>query len=220
MKIITFLLVSSIALCFLVVQVHSFASPFLGVGALFFKPKGMTIQSLDDLEKRDAAILEAGRFFVDAFWAGKGGNKVVFSPKKRKSLESQQMAEFRRRYLMRSSKTQSDLIVAKSGDGEIMGCAGIEVNLIKSPNSMSDSITAPLMVCIELYLLFILWFLFYVRISSYTYLDLIKSNVAVGRNFRRRGIAEDLIKETENIVSAWGYEGKTHIFICDSFIYS
>ena len=109
----------------------------------------MTIKSLDEFDRKDAAVLNAGRFFVDAFWTGKGGSKVVFSPGKRKNLENEQMAEFRRRYLMKlPNKRQNDLVIAENSDGDIMGCAGIEVDLIKNPTSPNSDITAPLMVCI------------------------------------------------------------------------
>ena len=33
----------------------------------------------------------------------------------------------------------------------------------------------------------------------------------MGRNFRRRGIAEDLIKKLEDIAMDWGYDGKQRI---------
>ena len=48
------------------------------------------------------------------------------------------------------------------------------------------------------------------RFFIFSYIS-IKSNVAVGRNFRRRGIAEDLIKKLEDIAMDWGYDGKQRI---------
>jgi GNAT superfamily N-acetyltransferase len=61
-----------------------------------------------------------------------------------------------------------------------MGVAGIEVDRIPEKNLRSTSTlaTAPLM-----------------------------SNVAVGRKFRRRGIAEALVEKTEQLISKeWGYD--------------
>ena len=58
-----------------------------------------------------------------------------------------------------------------------MGCAGIEVTRITTPNGRSASpIAAPLM-----------------------------SNLAVGKKFRRRGLAEDLVKAAEALArKEWG----------------
>merc|ERR1712071_230371 len=60
----------------------------------------------------------------------------------------------------------------------IWGCAGIEVSRISTPNGKSTRFPAPLM-----------------------------SNLAVGRKFRRKGVAEELVKATEKLAyKQWGYE--------------
>lgn len=107
-----------------------------------------------------------------------GGGTQALSPPQRKSLERQQIAEFRRRYgpTLKIDR-RSELLLCKSVRGEIMGCAGVEVDYISRPDG-GDRVSAPLM-----------------------------SNVAVGRKFRRRGIAEDLVKRTEELVrKQWGYK--------------
>lgn len=149
----------------------------MGLGAIFFKPKGMTIESASDCDQKDKIILESGKFFAEAFWTNKGGSKVALSSAKMKTLERDQMAEFRRRYSLSSMNRQSELVVAQDANGQIMGCAGIEVDIVKDPNKSFDAgIEAPLM-----------------------------SNVAVGKKFRRKGIAEDLVKKAEEVAIEWGY---------------
>eukprot|EP00815_Leptocylindrus_aporus_P006839 CAMPEP_0116060680 /NCGR_PEP_ID=MMETSP0322-20121206/6569_1 /TAXON_ID=163516 /ORGANISM="Leptocylindrus danicus var. apora, Strain B651" /LENGTH=228 /DNA_ID=CAMNT_0003545365 /DNA_START=71 /DNA_END=757 /DNA_ORIENTATION=+ len=153
----------------------AFSSPHLGLGALLFKPKGMTVRSVRDSDNTDSELYDAGKFFADAFWTGKGGSKVELSSAKKKTLERNQMADFRRRY-GNSLNAKSDLFIAQSSNGEIMGCAGLEVDLIKPRTSRENGIKAPLM-----------------------------SNVAVGKKFRRKGIAEDLVKCAEKTAVEWGY---------------
>lgn len=46
----------------------AFSSPHLGLGALLFKPKGMTVRSVRDSDKTDSELYDAGKFFADAFW--------------------------------------------------------------------------------------------------------------------------------------------------------
>ena len=58
-----------------------------------------------------------------------------------------------------------------------MGCAGIEVDKIQTPNGKAKQFKAPLM-----------------------------SNLAVGKEFRRKGIAEDLVVAAETLArKEWGY---------------
>ncbi len=100
------------------------------------------------------------------------------SDRQRRTLSSSQFYEFRSRYAG-AGRGQSELVVCRLPTGEMAGCAGIEVSGI--PNkSLKSSIatTAPLM-----------------------------SNLAVGREFRRKGIAEKLVTEVERVVQyEWGYD--------------
>ena len=77
------------------------------------------------------------------------------------------------------SRGQSELVLCQLPTGELTGCAGIEVSQIpdKSLQSLKTQ-SGPLM-----------------------------SNLAVGREFRRKGIAEKLVKEVERLVRyEWGYD--------------
>lgn len=150
--------------------------PVLGIGALLFRPQGMKVAPA---QGNDDMIVETGEFFTDAFWTAKvgGGSKKLTSSQQRQ-LTSQQIAEFRRRYgaLGRKSKN-SELLLCTNGSGEIMGCLGVEVDTVKKSGGSGPRTTGPLM-----------------------------SNVAVGRKFRRRGIAEALVKQAELLVrKQWGY---------------
>jgi len=72
-----------------------------------------------------------------------------------------------------------ELVVCKNAEsGDIYGCAGIEVSNISTPNGKRVQFAAPLM-----------------------------SNLAVGRAYRRKGIAEDLVKAAEDLaLKEWGYK--------------
>lgn len=131
---------------------------------------------MSETERVDNELIDAGKFFTDAFWAGKSGGDRSLNSFQKKSLEKSQTKEFRRRYGFKLSKKKSELILAKNSNGEIMGCTGLEVDLISDPNDQRDGFQAPLM-----------------------------SNVAVGRKFRRRGVAEELVKKAEEVASDWGY---------------
>lgn len=124
------------------------------------------------------ALLEASNFFIDAFWVGKtGGGATELSEKQRKTLSATQFYEFRSRYAG-VARGQSELILCKLPTGELTGCAGIEVSQIpdKSLKGLKTE-TAPLM-----------------------------SNLAVGKEFRRKGIAEKLVTEVERVIRyEWGY---------------
>mmetsp|Transcript_7242 Transcript_7242/g.10233 ORF Transcript_7242/g.10233 Transcript_7242/m.10233 type:complete len:250 (-) Transcript_7242:1603-2352(-) len=172
--------------CFLLLlaspAIHAFTPAPLGLGAILFRPVGMnTKPSLGD----ENLLVEAADFFTDAFWAGKvGGGVKELLDFQRKTISKQQVSEFRRRYGAKKSKNdgdrRSELLLTKNGSGELMGCAGLEVDRIPA-TSLTDSRTmtyAPLM-----------------------------SNLAVGKKFRRRGIAEELVKKAEELArKEWGCE--------------
>ena len=105
--------------------------------------------------------------------------KLRLSDKQRRTLSATQFYEFRSRYAG-AGRGQSELIICELPTGELTGCAGIEVSKIPDKNlkSLKTLATAPLM-----------------------------SNLAVGREFRRKGIAEKLVTEVERMVrNEWGYE--------------
>jgi ribosomal protein S18 acetylase RimI-like enzyme len=150
-----------------------------GLGAVFFQPKGLITKSTrGDIP----TLLEASNFFVDAFWIGKpGGGATELSDKQRRSLSTTQFGEFRSRYAGRTRPGQAELVICQLPDtGEITGCAGIEVSPIPYNNDLK---------------------------STKTYDGPLMSNLAVSKQFRRKGIAEKLVKEVERIVRIeWGYD--------------
>uniref|UniRef100_A0A6U3U1B8 N-acetyltransferase domain-containing protein n=2 Tax=Ditylum brightwellii TaxID=49249 RepID=A0A6U3U1B8_9STRA len=150
--------------------------PMMGLGSIFLKPKNTITPSLGVEDD----LTEAGKFFTDAFWRGKvGGGAKTLSPAQATSLERQQIMEFRRRYGPKMSKAdrRAELLLCRSSSGDFLGCAGIEVDLISKADGSQERFPAPLM-----------------------------SNLAVNRNFRRRGVAEDLVKAAEELARReWGY---------------
>jgi len=154
---------------------HAFSSPVLGIGALF-KPKGMKVfPSGGD----DSKLTEAGQFFTKAFWAGKSGGAAELTKFQAASLERQQVNEFRRRYgkFVGPKDRRAELIVCQNGAGELMGCAGIELDNVQKSDGRGQSVRAPLM-----------------------------SNLAVGRKWRRKGLAEVLVQAAEMLArKEWGY---------------
>lgn len=168
--------------------------PILGLGALLFKPRN--VKFIKSTQQNDEAILNnAGKFFVDAFWTGKIGGADKLTPQQSNSLERQQIMEFKKRYKPkvtvgsglnrlpgnyagRTSDTRAELVLCVDGKGECIGCAGVEVEKIKKMDGYDGSIQGPLM-----------------------------SNLAIGKKYRRKGLAEDLVKATENIArKEWGYD--------------
>jgi len=154
--------------------------PVMGIGSLLFRPRKLIIRPTkgDDGDLVDSAV-----FFTDAFWNGKIGGVKELNASQLKKLSNQQIAEFRRRYsttsnaMFANKDRRSELIICQnSKTGEILGCAGIEVSRVETPNGKFVPDLAPLM-----------------------------SNVAVSRKYRRLGIAVDLVKGVENVIRReWG----------------
>jgi ribosomal protein S18 acetylase RimI-like enzyme len=156
-------------------KVSAFSVPF-GLGATLFQPKGLVTRSAEGEPK---TLLEASDFFVDAFWVGKvGGGATRLSDRQRRTLSTTQFMEFRGRYAG-ITRGRSELVVCKLQNGEVIGCAGVEVSNIPKGNLKGPTVDrAPLM-----------------------------SNLAVSRNYRRKGIGELLVKEVERISRyEWGFD--------------
>ncbi len=166
------------------VDAYAFTAPSMGIGALFFKPKNVVRPNLGD----DSELLDAAKFFTESFWAGKTKEtrEGGLTPKQYKMLKNSQSAEFRKRYGMKlGNDRRAELLVCKNeSSGDIYGCAGIEVSKISTTNGRSVDFPAPLM-----------------------------SNLAVGKNYRRRGLAEDLVKAAEEMaLKEWGY-GECYLYV-------
>jgi ribosomal protein S18 acetylase RimI-like enzyme len=190
-------------------------TPIFGIGALLFRPRNVQFVKVQDYPQRprsrnaNAAAVEeeeeqdpmtmAGKFFVDAFWQGKLGGPTVLSPNQYRTIERQQIAEFQKRYgsSMKSKAPSSrlpgtmmtmggttnqlrhaELVLCIDGtNNSIVGCAGIEIDKIKKMDGYDTSIQGPVM-----------------------------SNLAISRNYRRRGLAEELVRSCEAIArNEWGY---------------
>eukprot|EP00548_Thalassiothrix_antarctica_P005760 CAMPEP_0194143124 /NCGR_PEP_ID=MMETSP0152-20130528/12322_1 /TAXON_ID=1049557 /ORGANISM="Thalassiothrix antarctica, Strain L6-D1" /LENGTH=233 /DNA_ID=CAMNT_0038842389 /DNA_START=191 /DNA_END=888 /DNA_ORIENTATION=+ len=178
-KLLSFILL--IVVLLLSSNVSAFSSVF-GIGALLFRPPGTkTLPSLGEVE----SLTEAADFFTDAFWNNKvGGGIKVLKQTQRKSLLGSQINEFKKRYgsgrYGNRDRTTSELVICRNGKNEVMGCCGVEVDVIYEDrlNGLRTKSPAPLM-----------------------------SNLAVGNKFRRKGIAEELVREVEDMVrKKWGYE--------------
>ena len=182
--------------CFLFINLHlicfkpwtlveAFAPPLLGIGSVLFPVRNSCItgisENLNSANKR-TELQEVSDFFVDAFWTAKvGGGARTLSTFQRQQLEQSQSAEFNKRY--GSSRRVSEMLIMRSNknDNEIIACAGVEVDRIPTNGSLKSptgTISAPLM-----------------------------SNLAVSRNYRRRGLAEQMVRAVElRIRKEWGYE--------------
>jgi ribosomal protein S18 acetylase RimI-like enzyme len=154
------------------------APPILGIGSFLFRPRNLVVQQN---QGDDTQLVDAANFFTLAFWAGKVGGTKELNPRQIKSLTASQTSEFRKRYGLRvGPDRRSELLVCYNGNksNEIMGCAGIEVSKIQTPNGKSQPNLAPLM-----------------------------SNLAVGKQFRRKGVAEKLVIAAEELAKKqWGYD--------------
>lgn len=108
-----------------------------------------------------------------------GGGAKQLTDRQRKSLYNSQLLEFKRRYGKKLGDRRAEMIMCESNKKELMGVAAVEVEKIPEKSLTSTSrARAPLM-----------------------------SNVAVSKKWRRRGIAEVLVKEIERMVKIeWGYD--------------
>jgi ribosomal protein S18 acetylase RimI-like enzyme len=143
-----------------------------------------TIEAVSDYGWSDKydVLMEASDFFVDAFWTGKvGGGAKALTDRQRSQLLQSQVAEFSSRYGrgQGGAKQQRELLVCRNAQQEIIACAGVEVEGIPRCSlrgSRSES-RAPLM-----------------------------SNLAVSSRYRRRGLAEALVRAVEEVCADWGHD--------------
>lgn len=161
-------------------HVTAFQAPTFGLGAVLFPVRGRVIQGISNepWENQRTALQDAGDFFVGAFWTAKvGGGARELTKMQRESLQQSQFAEFNQRYGGRGQR-KAELLVCRNAQDEIVACAGIEVDAIPEGSLKGPVIKrAPLM-----------------------------SNVAVSRQYRRRGLAEELVDLLEDLCAEWGYD--------------
>jgi len=185
---VSFLLI--LVLCNQLSIINSFPSIF-GIGSVLFRPRSLSIHKISN--ENEESLVQAAKFFTDAFWPSKTvSNSKSLTKSQTIAVERLQVSEFRRRYKSGRSFTssrdrKSELVITKMkskkiNDGDlgsiVVGCAGVELDSIPVSSAADrNAKTSPLM-----------------------------SNLAVSRNFRRVGIAEDLIGSVENLVrKEWGY---------------
>lgn len=162
--------------------VHSFAPPTLGIGSLLFPARNVVIEPISHSFNKRLDVQDAGAFFVESFWTNKvGGGARQLSTSQRRTLLQSQSAEFNKRYGGR--KRESELLLVRDSSNTIVGCVGFEVDRIPS-----HSLTGPLQQSAPL-----------------------MSNLAIARQYRRRGLAERLVENVEEIArKQWGYN---HMFL-------
>jgi ribosomal protein S18 acetylase RimI-like enzyme len=211
--------VSALQVSMMIPPVFTTIPPIFGIGAILFPVRGTTISVLGDSGGGDANdnirrdIDDATDFFVDAFWTAKvGGGTQSLSERQRQQLFQSQQAEFNKRYggaarrrrnssssssannkktasaflIMRGPKRKKrasttfdaarNAMIQQDDDddrGEILACVGIEVQGIANGAVRGLPIQeyAPLM-----------------------------SNLAVSRNYRRRGLAEAMVQAAEDYI--------------------
>jgi len=120
---------------------------------------------------------DVGDFFVESFWTAKVGGGA-------RRLSERQQRQLRQQQSAEFNKRYggrraSELLVLRNNKDETIACVGVEVDRIPEGNLKGPSNKqAPLM-----------------------------SNLAVSRNYRRRGLAEKLVEAVENLVrKEWGYD--------------
>jgi ribosomal protein S18 acetylase RimI-like enzyme len=172
----------SLLLLLLLQPCQAWTPPTLGLTALVFPVRGATLTpvSTSPTPKEDLAV--AADFFVDAFWTAKvGGGAPTLSERQATQLRQSQQAEFTRRYgNPRRWGSAADFFMICNAQGEMMACAGVEVDRLRDGGnaSVDQPVSAPVM-----------------------------SNLAVSRSYRRRGLAEDLVRAVEEQCRVqWGYD--------------
>jgi len=161
-------------------------TPILGIGALLFRPRNIKFVKSSETDSNDEALTQAGKFFVDAFWTGKVGGADTLSSNQANTLERQQIMEFKKRYKVTGGgKGKGNNLpgnyAGRSIDStsELVLCLDGKGECIGCAGVEYDTtFTAPLM-----------------------------SNLAISRSYRRKGLAESLVKATELIAQKeWGYD--------------
>ncbi|EEC43075.1 predicted protein [Phaeodactylum tricornutum CCAP 1055/1] len=153
--------------------------PLMGIAALLFPVRRTRIAGVSQAQGTNAIkveIADASDFFVDAFWTAKvGGGAAQLSKNQQSQLRQSQTAEFTRRY--GSKRRASELFVCRDGQNAIVACVGVEMGKIPDGYLQGPTLTkAPLM-----------------------------SNLAVSRSYRRRGLAEQLVRVVEqHVQDAYG----------------
>lgn len=125
---------------------------------------------------QDEELVKIGRFFTDAFWASKLGGTQKLEEEQREALSKQNIEEFRQRFGNKTIRYSEMIKCQDENTGEIVGCVGLEVSYVSLKNGFRTNRPVPFM-----------------------------SHLAIGKEYRRKGIAKDLIIAAETMVhKQWG----------------
>ncbi|CAB9517022.1 FR47-like protein [Seminavis robusta] len=150
--------------------------------------------------------------FVDSFWRGKvGGGANELTESQNKTLQAQQYVEFKRRYSSSSTAPlASQLLLCKDTkqQNNIIGCAGVQVDAVTifaEEEAPKQPLLLPLLAMI---LPDIIPAKPTGRWDTKMKYAPVMSNLVVSRNYRRQGIAEQLVAAVEEACQQdeWGYD--------------
>ena len=169
--------------------------PTFGLASLLFPVRNVNVVTYSDLlQSTDifsykTELEKASDFFVDSFWTAKvGGGTNQLSSNQQGELQSSQLAEFQKRYGKGRLVKKSQFFVVRNRKGDILACAGIELDVIRDGGVYAPFILekqAPLM-----------------------------SNLAVSRDYRRRGLAELLVEAVEEyVLETWPDQESCYLLV-------
>ena len=166
-----------VGFCLLLSFSNAFAPPSFGLTAIFSPVRGKTLERVSESQSKRTDLADTSDFFVDAFWTAKVGGGS-------KKLSDRQVSQLRQSQLAEFTRRyggsrQSEMYIIRNKQQQVIACAGVEIDRIRDGGMRGPVLeTAPLM-----------------------------SNLAVSRSYRRRGLAEDLVKAVEDHCRyVWGYD--------------
>jgi GNAT superfamily N-acetyltransferase len=191
--------------------VSAWTPPPYSLTSLLFPVRNTVVTSISQSDQPRQDLAEAGQFFVEAFWTAKvGGGARQLSPMQRQQLQQSQTAEFTKRYGRSNSRgrrkgERAELLLLRNADGQMIACAGVQMDRIpkRSPSASSLSSSS--------------WRWPFSshkddyddddnRSSSSSANDFVvaplMSNLAVSRDYRRRGVAEQMVRAVEQLVQS------------------
>lgn len=168
---------------------------------------GLLNQPLNTNNRQQDELRLVTDLFVDSFWQGKvGGGANELTESQSRTLQSQQYSEFRKRYSRTGGALQTQLMLCKDTrkNSAIIGCAGVQVDTVTGfaddyrptaggslwASLLGNDIPAKPTG----------------RWKTKMGYAPIMSNLVVSRQYRRKGIAEKLVEDVEELCQEWGYD--------------
>lgn len=173
--------------------------------AFNFNNRRFETKPLDSNSSSKQQLEEVTRVFLDSFWSGKvGGGTQELNKSQRRTLNRQQTAEFKRRYARPAYRTSQMILCTDEknpDDPIIIGCVGLSVDTI--PEIEESLASSPLSI-------FGLQSIPRIQRSDYSQKDsqrvLLMSNLAILREYRRKGLAKQLVLAAERTCVEWEYD--------------